>query len=79
MRVLTDPIEIRTARAKQLRRLRRQARAECVRFAHRFAKGARAALVQFTVACGFLAIWMASLAIMTMSLMWLLEHCTVNW
>lgn len=79
MRVLTDPIEIRNARAKQLRRLRRQLKMECVHLVHRFAEGARAALVQFTVACGFFAIWMASLAIMTMSLMWLLEHCTVNW
>lgn len=79
MRVLTDPVEIRAFRKRQIRKIGRMMKAEAARGAYKAWHMMRTGLINISLCAGCLAIWVFAIALMVWSCNVFLEFCTVNW
>lgn len=77
MRVLTDPIEIRAFRKRQIRKVLRMLFAMLNEFMVRSWFKLRRTLIQISIASACVAIWCVSVVVMVWCLTFILENCTL--
>ena len=79
MRVLTDPVEIRAFRKRQIRKILKMAKSEISRGTCKVWHFMRASLINVSFCAGLIAIWVFAIALLVWSCNVFLEFCTVNW